>query len=295
MGPGKAKHLRTFLFGTLIAAIAVTVVAASAAGASGAGKETLLQAIKKRGYIVVSLQAIYPPGAFLNKSGKIVGFEPTVAEAVARQLGVKVKFVQPSFEVVTAGHWFGRWDMSVQSVTITQQRTSVLLFTKPYNQTEDRIAVLKNSPIHNYSQLTGKKIGACTGCAQSEYLQHNLVIPGEPIKYLIKDPVVRTYEGLTEAYTDLKLGRIDAVIGSLDDLCSGEKTFPLRFVSGPPLFFETEAIAFDKNSSLSAVSLRNAVNGIIEKMKTDGELDRISQEWYHYNIINGTQKPPGCH
>jgi polar amino acid transport system substrate-binding protein len=42
-----------------------------------------------------------------------------VAEEIARRMGVEVQWLTPSWDVITAGNWNGRWDISVGSMTIT--------------------------------------------------------------------------------------------------------------------------------------------------------------------------------
>jgi hypothetical protein len=41
-----------------------------------------------------------------------------VAEEIAKRMGVDVQWTAPSWDVITAGNWDGRWDLSVGSMTI---------------------------------------------------------------------------------------------------------------------------------------------------------------------------------
>ena len=56
------------------------------------------------------------------------------------RLGVEVEFTDPTFDAVVAGNWSGRWDMSVGSVTVTEDRLEVLDFTQPYYFTPAQMA-----------------------------------------------------------------------------------------------------------------------------------------------------------
>ena len=73
--------------------------------------------------------------------GSYAGFNGDVATEIARRLGVDVAFELPSFDLVVAGSWNDRWDMSVGSVTITAPRKEVLDFTRPYAYNPAQIAV----------------------------------------------------------------------------------------------------------------------------------------------------------
>ena len=51
-----------------------------------------------------------------------------------------MEFTDPTFDAVVAGGWGGRWDMSVGSVTVTEERGTVLDFTQPYYFTPAQMA-----------------------------------------------------------------------------------------------------------------------------------------------------------
>lgn len=98
------------------------------------------------GVIVVSTDPAYPPQSFLNEeTGDYEGFDIDVATEIATRLGVDVEFTDPTFDAVVAGNWGGRWDMSVGSVTATQERTEVLDFTQAYYFTPAQMAVFDES------------------------------------------------------------------------------------------------------------------------------------------------------
>ena len=44
-----------------------------------------------------------------------------MAEEIAKRMGVDVQWTAPSWDVITAGNWDGRWDLSVGSMTINGQ------------------------------------------------------------------------------------------------------------------------------------------------------------------------------
>ena len=105
-----------------------------------------LAAVCEAGVIVVSTDPAYPPQSFLNEeTGEYEGFDIDVATEVAARLGVTVEFTDPSFDAVVAGNWGGRWDMSVGSVTVTQERMEVLDFTQAYYYTPAQISVYDES------------------------------------------------------------------------------------------------------------------------------------------------------
>ena len=75
-----------------------------------------------------------------NPDGTFEGFNVDVANEIAKRLGCHVQFETPSFDLVVAGGWNDRWDISVGSVTITDERKTVLDFTQPYDYKPAQLA-----------------------------------------------------------------------------------------------------------------------------------------------------------
>ena len=97
------------------------------------GDGGLLAQVCDKGTLTASTDAAYPPQSKLDpKTGEYVGFDIDVATEIANRLGVDIAWETPPFEAITAGHWNGRWDMSVGSITITNERAKALHFTQPY-------------------------------------------------------------------------------------------------------------------------------------------------------------------
>ena len=109
----------------------------------------------------------YPPQSSLNEqTGEYEGFDIDVATEIAKRLGVDVAWEAPSWDVITAGSWNGRWDTTVGSMTPTNERQEVLYFTEPYNYTPAVVVVgADNDDVSDLStDLDGKKIGVCAAC-----------------------------------------------------------------------------------------------------------------------------------
>jgi len=263
----------------------------------------LLAVVMKRDILRVALEAIYKPDSFLDNFGNIIGFNPTVIEEVARRLGIdRVEYVEPSFEIIVGGNWQGRWDLSIHSITITEERQNILLFTQPYLYSNTSIAIHKNNTniVDSATDLDRKIIGTCSGCAQQRYLEMDLALPGVEFLFLIDDPDIRPYQGgTTAAYEDLSLGdgaRLDAVLAEVESICSQiEHGKPIKLVPDKKVMFsDVNGIAFDALALDDATTLRDEVNLIISEMHTDGTLSKISMEWYGWDRTQPGRFPPTC-
>lgn len=258
-------------------------------GVCGTTKTTgdQLAAICAKGTVLVSTDPKYPPQSSLDEAtGKYVGFDIDVATEIAKRLGVKIAFVTPSWETITAGTWNGRWDMSVGSMTPTDDRQKVLDFSQPYYYTPAVVLVNKaNTSVHNLAtDLDGKKIGVCSGCTYEQFLNKTLAIKGFTFDFIIDNATIVGYDTDTSALNDLALGdgvRLDAAMTSLTTaqgfIDAGK---PVKIV-GKPVFYEPLAAAIDKSSSADPTSFAKAVDKIIGEMHADGTLTRLSMKWYN--------------
>ena len=248
--------------------------------------DDLLAEICDKGVLTVSTEAAYPPQSkYLPKEDKFVGFDIDVATEIANRLGVDVAWETPSWDVITAGSWNGRWDASVGSMTPTNDRQEVLDFTEPYYYTPAVVVVHEdNTDVQDLTtDLDGKAIGVCSPCTYEQFVEKNLNIKGFEFDFVIDDATVKGYDTDTTALQDLAIGdgsRLDAVITSATTAQGYiDEGNPVKIV-GDPVFYEPLAVAADKSSELDGASLADAMNTIVGEMHEDGTLTGFSEEWY---------------
>ncbi|NIO06008.1 MAG: transporter substrate-binding domain-containing protein [Proteobacteria bacterium] len=250
----------------------------------------VLEDIKANGELVVSSDANYAPQSFLDEEGRLVGFDIDVATEVARRLGVVARFVTPDWDLIVAGKWGGRWDLSIGSMTITAERAEVVDFSIPYYYTPAQFAVHKdNKTIKALDDFSGKTVGLGAGTTYESYLDPNQTLTiggGEKIVYQVKGVKSRPYSTDMEAVQDLALGdgvRLDGVLTSgyvVDEAI--KKGVPVKPV-GNPVFYEPLAAASDRARPGSA-ELVKKISEIFESMHKDGTLTKFSMKWYGMDI-----------
>lgn len=265
---------RTFAIAATAAALCISPLAALAGDA--------LDRIMSDKVLKVATDANWAPQSFLNDNNEMDGFDVDVGREVAKRLGVEVEFVTPAWDIITAGNWNGRWDVSVGSMTPTSARSKVLDFPAVYYYTPAAAAVHKDSAATALGDLSGKKMGATTASVFELYLQHDLTIDAEGVpsfEYQITPGEMRSYKDSTAVMDDLRLGdgtRLDGMIGSLPAILNGiENNYPLRIV-GDPVFYEPLAVAIDKGDA----ELNAKLAGIVADMRADGTLSALSEKWY---------------
>jgi len=163
-----------------------------------------LQKIKDKGYFIVGLDDSFPPMGYRDENNEIVGFDIDLAKEVAKRMGVEVRF-QPidwnSKELELDG---GKIDMIWNGMTITDERVAAMYFAKPYLANTQVVIVPVDSPIQTKADLAGKKISIQEGSSAVD------AVTADDIYEQIGELVY--FGNNQEAYSDLKIGRVDAFV-----------------------------------------------------------------------------------
>jgi polar amino acid transport system substrate-binding protein len=242
----------------------------------------LLDKVLQAGTIKMSTDPQYPPQSELTAEGEYQGFDIDVGTEIAKRLGVEIAFETPSWDVLTAGSWGGRWDFSVGSMTITAPRQEVLDFTDPYYYTPAQMAVRPDGGITTLDGLAGKTICVAIATTYFDWINGAL-------EFGIETPQATPPEGAEATTLDTdrlcaeawKAGRAD-----FDGWLSSATTvqdaindgLPVVAV-GDPVFYEPLAVAFDK-SGPDASDMVTRVNEILADMRDDGTLKAMSEKWF---------------
>jgi polar amino acid transport system substrate-binding protein len=250
----------------------------------------LLADICQRGTIRISTDPAYPPQSSLDpESGEYVGFDIDVSNEIANRLGVGIEWVTPKWEAITAGNWQGRWDMSVGSMTVNEERAKVLHFTPAYYYTPASIAVPTGSDITSVDQLSGRTVAVCAGCTYDFFLRGTLEIPGYTIPAPPSGVSIKGFDTDSTAIQALESGQADAVMSATPTLQAAiDKGRPMQLL-GEPLYFEPLSVAFDRSSELDPTSLVEEVSTIIEDMHADGTLSELSTTTYGEDLTVSTE------
>ena len=113
----------------------------------------LLETVMANGVLRISTEANYEPQSFREPDGSWVGFDIDVGTEIAERLGVEAEFQHQDWEIITAGSWAGRWDISVGSMTITTDRKDLFSFTQPYYYTPADIGASTRSGVTSVEDL----------------------------------------------------------------------------------------------------------------------------------------------
>ncbi|GAA3633226.1 transporter substrate-binding domain-containing protein [Lactobacillus hamsteri] len=169
------------IFNWIMGILAVLVIATAAffgitqpglnGSASGSrwNNENNVSSIKRRGYIRIAVFGDLPPYGWVNSQGKRVGYDVRLARRVAKDLGVKVRFVQVNANNRVDTLNSNKADMILANFTVTPERKKVVSWAKPYMKVSVGVISPKRAPITSAKQLQGKNVIVTKGTTAENY------------------------------------------------------------------------------------------------------------------------------
>jgi polar amino acid transport system substrate-binding protein len=235
-----------------------------------------LDEVKKRGTLVVGMEAAYVPYEFF-KDGKIIGYDPDILDPMSAKLGVKAQLVDTAWNGIIPALYAKKFDVICSAMTITKERAEKVLFSMPYADASNVILLRADeTKIKTADDLSGKIVGVQIGSAAAGIIktfEAKLKAAGKPGYADVKQ-----YEHYPEAYQDLLNKRVDAVVNSKSTMLVVMKDAPGKFkmiggVSDITAYF---GMAFRKEDT----AFQSFVNQQLAEMKKDGTLSKLQEKWF---------------
>jgi polar amino acid transport system substrate-binding protein len=203
------------------------------------------------------------------------GFESAVAYAVAKELG----FTKPevTWVVVPFNNSFKPgpkdFDFDINQISVTSERDRAVDFSDSYYDVNQALVALKGTPIANaksQDDLKAYRLGAQIGTTSLGYINDNI----EP------DKDARVYDTNNDAVAALNGKQVDGLVVDLptafflvgaEEVKNGTVVGQFPGAGGEQEHF---GMVFEDGNSL-----RDCVNDALSKLKDDGTLEQIQQEW----------------
>jgi ABC-type amino acid transport substrate-binding protein len=163
-----------------------------------------LDKILDKGKLIVGLDDSFPPMGFRDDKNNIVGYDIDLAKEVAKRMDVELVLQPIDWDSKELELQSGKIDCIWNGMTITEERVEAMYFVKPYIANRQIVIVGENSDIKTKADLNGKKIGLQKGSSALNAVKADDVYSkiGEIIEY----------QNNVDAFNDLKVGRIDALV-----------------------------------------------------------------------------------
>ena len=234
------------------------------AGCTSGGPRSALERVKRSGVLRWGgdLQG-GEPYVFEDpkRPGERTGFEVEIAEALARELGVKAEFVQNDWSTLVPSLERGTFDIALNGLEVTPAREQRIRFSRPYYLFAERlVARAGDGRVKDLASLRGLRVGTLANSLAWDLLGAS---GAERVPY----------EGQEEPFLDLASGRTDAVL--LDDIIVG------RYGQKPGL-----VAVGDVAEGRYAIGLRRgeddlwrAVDEALGRLARSGALRAIFRRW----------------
>jgi len=231
--------------------------------------------VKKAGKLTIGIDDAFPPMEFRNEKNELVGFDIDASNELGKRLGIKVEHIPTVWDTVILSLKSKKFDVVWSAMSITAEREKEIAFTKPYIMEKQIIAVKKGTKkIKGLKDLsTETVVGVQLGSTSEDALK----------KLNKKFMEIKKYDKNTDAFMDLKIGRIDAL--AVDELVGryylsqkpGEYT-----VLKEELLSEPIGVGLRKED----VALKNKIQKTLDGMFKDGTMKKLSIKWFGDDITS---------
>jgi polar amino acid transport system substrate-binding protein len=227
-----------------------------------------LDEILKRGEIRIACQTQGAPFSFVDKNGKRTGSSVEICNMIAKEMGVKAKYLNYDWDGLIPALLSKKADMLAADMTPTLKRAMKINFTEPYMYTGSVVFVKQDSPIKTLQDIkAGTKMAVLLGSTGEN-----------DAKKAFPEAKLKTYKGGGPLLINAVLaGHVEAGVNDGSSVRSQLSNFPpnsVRVLEGQlsrsPLAF---AVRYDSPDLLRWLDL------FFLHIKLDGRLDDNLDYW----------------
>ncbi|GAU08099.1 glutamine ABC transporter substrate-binding protein GlnH [Desulfoplanes formicivorans] len=217
--------------------------------------------------LVVACDTAFMPFEYKDtKTGKYVGFDIDLWDAVAKDLGLEYELQPMAFNGIVPALQTGNVDVGIAGMTIKSQRMEVIDFAYPYYQSGLRLLVRSdNTDIKSVEDLKDKVVATKIGTSSVDFVKPYTTKP------------IRKFQDQDAAFMELRSGGADAVIFDkpVVEYYAKDAGKDAVKVVGPVYAGQYYGIGFPQGSPL-----RKKVSISILKLMESGEYAKIYKKWF---------------
>ncbi|MGH7227412.1 MAG: transporter substrate-binding domain-containing protein, partial [Gemmataceae bacterium] len=201
----------------------------------------------------------------MNEQNKPDGYDADVAKALAETMGVQLQLVPVTGPNRIPYLLSGQVDLLVASLGITPQRAEKVTFSEPYAAITIGVYGKNDLKITDPAELAGKTIAVARASTQDTAVT----------KVAPKSADIRRFDSDAAALQALISGQVPLIGFSGVCYVTIQKLAPGKFNKKFELSSQVQGIAVKPGET----KLLDWVNQFIDKIKADGQLDKINQTW----------------
>ena len=229
----------------------------------------------------------YPPFSSKDASGKWVGWEIDLMDAVCAELKEKCEVAEVAWDGIIPALQAKQFDLIWSSMSITEERKKTIDFSDMYYNTPTVVIGAKNGDLDiTPEHLKGKILGVQVSTIHERYAQKFFGAAGADVK---------TYATQDEANADLAAGRLDYVQAdgsALDAFLQTDQGKACCEMKGQvPHDSETLGEGVGAGILKENTALKERINGAIAALAKAGKFEEITAK---YPELVGKMVLPGA-
>lgn len=232
----------------------------------------LLTQVQQEGELVIAMEGTWAPWTYHDEDDALVGFDVEVAQKIAEKLGVTAAFAEGEWDGLLAGLDAGRYDIMVNGVDITPERSEKYDFSIPYAYNRTAVIVSgDNQEIQSMEDLQGKHTANTISSTYAEVAeQYGAEVTG--------------VDDLNQTFELLLSGRIDATLNAEVTYYDYMKAHPDANVKIAVLTEDATHIAIPMRKGEESAALREAIDNALAELSEEGVLSELSVKYFGSDI-----------
>jgi polar amino acid transport system substrate-binding protein len=211
----------------------------------------------------------FVPFAFRRPNGELAGFSIDAAREIGRRLGrPSTEIVDIRFAEAFAGLFSGRFETFVGPVNITAERAQQMLFAEGYFESGLGFVMARAAPeIRAVEDLRGRALGVNRGSISDTWATENAARYGFTVERYNSNPDAVQAVITNRAFANVTETPVARYIATQQQAVRFGFNIPTGRYFGYPFRRDDEA-------------LRDAVDAVIEQMKSDGTYSRLHETYF---------------
>ena len=274
-----ARALSTWHIACALTAVIVSFAAIiGTSGCSSFRNASDAYTLVEDGKLTVSSDLATPPFEYVNDAGEDQGFTFELMGMIADELGLELNYLpaQKFDGIIPMVKQGVKTDVGACNITITDERKEEVDFTDPYIDSNQGVAVAKDTGYDTVDSLnaSGVKIAVQSGTTSEEWAIENL-----------PQATTVNFDDWTAAFTAVMSGQCQAVVCDLpvEQWMVSNSFTDMEIIKEVPTG-EQFGIAVSKDNP----ELTQAINDALAKIKDSGAYDKLYEKWFGMAPTSGS-------
>lgn len=232
---------------------------------------TACESKKDQKALLVGLQSGYPPFEFIDKEGKVAGFDVDLAGLIAEKLGKQLVIKDMEFEAEILSLRQGSIDLILSGMNITPKRLQEIAMV-PYhgNDVQNLSLIFWNTipeGIHSLEDLKGATVSVQAGAVSAIYIQN------------FPEIQVKSFQGTSQPLMDVKYRKSAASLVEEEVALYLKSQHPEIKILQVPIP-KGSIMGFGIGVKKENQELVSQVQQAINELKASGVMKKLEEKWF---------------